>query len=72
VNRIKNAKHWYKNKPLWEKALKNLMKSAVQKSNVDKTKKLTNYSTDFLHRMHLLVADFETVIGKTFILEMFE
>jgi hypothetical protein len=23
VNRIKNAKHWYKNKPLWEKALKN-------------------------------------------------
>jgi hypothetical protein len=31
-------------KPLWEKALKTLMKSAVQKSNVDKNKKLTNYS----------------------------
>jgi len=44
VNRIKNAKHWYKNQPLVEKALKNLMKSAVQKSNVDKNKKLTNYS----------------------------
>ena len=39
---MKNAKHWYKNQPLG--ALQNLMKSAVQKSNVDKNKKLTNHS----------------------------
>ena len=41
---MKNAKHWYKNQPFGEKVLKNLMKSAVQKSNVDKNKKLTNHS----------------------------
>ncbi|XP_071149033.1 uncharacterized protein [Mytilus edulis] len=44
VNRSDNAKHWYKNQPLGEKSLKNLMKQAVAKSNVEKNKKLTNHS----------------------------
>ncbi|CAG2216382.1 unnamed protein product [Mytilus edulis] len=44
VNRSDNAKHWYKNQPLGEKSLKNLMKQAVAKSNVEKKKKLTNHS----------------------------
>ncbi|VDI20987.1 Hypothetical predicted protein [Mytilus galloprovincialis] len=44
VNRSDNAKHWYKNQPLGEKSLKNLMKQAVVKSNVEKNKKLINHS----------------------------
>jgi hypothetical protein len=39
---MKNAKHWYTNQPFG--ALQNLMKSAVQQSNVDKNKKFTNHS----------------------------
>ena len=41
---MENAKNWYKNQPLGEKSLKTLMKSAVQKSNIDKNKKITNHS----------------------------
>ena len=36
VNRLNNARSWYKNQPLGEKTLRFLMQKAVKKSNIEK------------------------------------
>ena len=40
VNRLNNAKSWYKNQPLGEKTLRFLMQKAVKKSNIEKKQKI--------------------------------
>lgn len=44
VNRNENAKTWFKGQPMGETKLNSLMKNAIQKTNIDKNKKITNHS----------------------------